>query len=74
MQRINDVTEQAGEGSVVRVEESPDTGFTSLPDRVGKDNSARLFGARAGYCLKIARGVLEDAGISVTLDDKGVLP
>lgn len=59
---------------IVRVEESPNTGFISLPERVGLENSVRLAGARAAYCLKLARQVLEQAGIKVTLDNFGSLP
>lgn len=60
--------------NIIRVEESPNTGFTSLPDKVGPNNSARLYGARAAYCLRKAREVLEQAGILVTLDNLGCLP
>lgn len=59
---------------IVEVEELPHTGFISLPDRVGKGNSVRLYGARAGVCLVIAQNVLEDAGIPVEFDQEGVLP
>ena len=72
--RMNEVRSSLPAQEVVVVEESPDTGFVSLPARVGKDNSARLYGARAGYCLRMARIVLEEAGIEVTLDELGALP
>lgn len=72
--RINEVVENCKPEDLIRVEESANTGFKSLPDRVGIGNSARLFGARAGYCLRTARVALEDAGIPVVLDSKGSLP
>lgn len=60
--------------NIIRVEESPNTGFTFLPEKVGQGNSVLLCGARAAYCLRIARKVLEQAGIPVTLDNQGSLP
>ena len=59
--------------NLIIVEESPDTGFKFLPEKVGKGNIARLSGARAGYCLKIIREVLEGAGIKVELDQDSIL-
>lgn len=59
---------------LIIVEESPNTGFTSLPDLVGEGNEVRLSGARAGYCLRLARQVLEGRGIKVTLDSQSSLP
>ena len=73
LRKINAVINTFGDDVVV-VEESPDTGFVSLPGRVGVGNSARLYGARAGTCLVIAREVLEKAGIPVSLDEEAVLP
>ena|SRR3989304_7845865 len=72
--RMDEVRSSLSAQDVIVVEESPDTGFLSLSARVGKENSARLFGARAGYCLRLARIVLEEAGIKVTLDEFGALP
>jgi hypothetical protein len=59
--------------NLIIVEESPDTGFKSLPERVGRGNIARLSGARSAYCLRIIREVLEGAGIEVELDKKSSL-
>jgi len=59
--------------NLIIVEESPDTGFKSLPERVGRGNIARLSGARAGYCMRIIREVLEGAGIEVELDENSSL-
>ncbi|MDO8577073.1 MAG: hypothetical protein Q7R82_01890 [Candidatus Daviesbacteria bacterium] len=72
--RINEVKSILPAQDVIVVEESPTTGFLFLPGKVGVGNSARLFGARAGYCLRIARSVLEEVGIKVTLDQAGALP
>lgn len=74
LQRIDDVISKSTPENVIVVEESPKTGFTSLPERVGRGNSAKLYGTRAGHCLRIARSVLEDAGIPVALDNEGSLP
>lgn len=72
--RMNEVMSTLPPQDIVVVEESPDTGFVYLPERVGIGNSARLYGARAGCCLRIARSVLENARIEVTLDEVGALP
>jgi hypothetical protein len=74
LQRIDEIIKSTKPEDVVYVEESPNTGFTFLPERVGVGNTARLYGARAGHCLKTARVVLEDAGIPVSLDNEGSLP
>lgn len=74
LERMNRIQECLPGEHVIVVEESPRTGFTSLPGRVGLGNSARLFGARAAYCLKLAREVLEANGIEVSLDKEGALP
>jgi len=74
LDRINKVINNTKPENVILVEESPDTGFTFLPQKVGAENSAKLYGARAGYCLSIARIVLEKAGIPVSLDNEGSLP
>jgi len=73
LKRIADVIETTPPDQLVQVEESPDTGFASLPQQVGPDNSARLFGMKAQWCLKIAREVLEEAGIPVVLDQSGAV-
>lgn len=72
--RIDDAVKSAKSGDVIFIEESPNTGFGSLPELVGFGNSARLLGTRAAYCLKIARSVLEANNIPVTLDTEGSLP
>lgn len=74
LQRIDEVIRTIDPKDVILVEESPNTGFTFLPERVGVGNSARLYGTRAGHCLRIARTILEDAGIPVSLDNEGSLP
>ncbi len=73
--RINEVMKSTPPERLIIVEESPNTGYSFLPAMVGVDNTARLFGARAAYCLRIAREVLEANRIRVTLDKQGgVLP
>lgn len=74
LQRIDEVIKSTNPDDVIFVEESAKTGFTFLPKKVGEGNSARLYGTRAAYCLRIARTVLEDAGIPVSLDNEGSLP
>ena len=74
LQKIDDVIKASKPEDIILVEESPNTGFTYLPERVGVGNTARLYGARASVCLRIARNVLEDAGIPVSLDNDGSLP
>jgi hypothetical protein len=72
--RIGQIIDNSDPDDIIYVEESASTGFITLPESVGWENSARLFGARAGYCLKSAREVLEEAHIPVVLDNEGCLP
>jgi len=74
LKRINEVIKTTKPENVILVEQSPDTGFTFLPGKVGAGNTVRLYGTRAGHCLKIARNVLEDSGIQVSIDNEGSLP
>lgn len=72
--RIEEVISTLPPEDVVIVEEPLNTGFVTLPERVGRGNSVLLLGARAAYGLKTARTVLEEAGVEVTLDPVGALP
>lgn len=74
LRRIDEVVQDFGPENTIMVEESASTGFPTLPDRVGIGNSARLLGARAAYCLRIAREVMEQFGTPVILDNEGLLP
>jgi hypothetical protein len=73
LERIEEV-KKSNPDKVIIVNESVNTGFTFLPQLVGAGNNVTLLGARAGYCLRVAREVLENAGIRVKLDRKGSLP
>lgn len=48
--------------------------FDTLPSLIESGDTATLLGARAGYCLRLARIALEDSGIAVNLDLNGCLP
>lgn len=73
LRRMEEVT-KSNPDDVIEVEGSPNDGFPFLPSLVGAGNSARLFGARAGVCLAIARETLVEAGIETVLDEEGALP
>jgi hypothetical protein len=74
LSHIDKRVSEAGVDNVVMIEDEVGSdGFNALPDRVGQGNTARLMGARAGYCMREARGLLEDSGIKVKLDTKGTL-
>jgi hypothetical protein len=45
--------------------------FDLLPARVGRGNTARLYGARRTYCVRKAQCILEAHGIRTAIDEKG---
>ncbi len=71
--RIEDLIAAYDSKNVVIVEQSPSTRFPVLNDRVREGDSVVLVGARAAYCLRLAREVLEGIGARVSLDTKGSL-
>ncbi|MBP7842902.1 hypothetical protein KA017_02765 [Candidatus Woesebacteria bacterium] len=71
--RIEQLTASYHPRDVVVVEQLPSSGFPILKEQVKRGDSVTLVGARAAYCLRLAREVLEGIGAKVKLDTKGSL-
>lgn len=71
--RIEELISSHDPEDVIILEQSPSTRFPILNDLVKKGDSVTLVGARAAYCLKLAREVLKGVGAEVKLDSKGSL-
>ncbi len=73
LQRIDELVASFPEEDVVFVEQLASTRFPILNERIQRGDNVTLVGARAAYCLRLAREVLEGIGAKVRLDSKGSL-